>query len=52
VNFGLLEEGTREFWFIGGRYTWILVYWWKVHVNFNLLGEGTREFWFIGGRCT
>jgi hypothetical protein len=32
--FGLLEEWSREFWFIGGRYTWILVYWRKGHVKF------------------
>jgi len=50
--FGLLEEWSREFWFIGGRYTWILVYWRKVHVNFGLLEEGTREYRFIGGGDT
>jgi hypothetical protein len=32
--FGLLEEWSREFWFIGGRYTWILVYCRKGHVKF------------------
>jgi hypothetical protein len=32
---------------IGGRFTWILVYWRKAHVNFGLLEEETREiFWW------
>jgi len=48
--FCLFEEWLREFWFIGGRYTWVLVSRRNVHVNFGLLEEGTREFWFIGGR--
>jgi hypothetical protein len=47
-----LEEWSRKFWFIGGRCTWISVYWRKVHVNFVLLEEGTRKFCFIGGRYT